>query len=194
MLGVRRFQRFMSKGLILSCMVSLAMLGGGYWLGARRTIQTAPSTANEGIKTESSSSATPPLPAARYSYHNNSAVVAAGGKLSLTEIEDKIRELNANLAGFGDREFMKMLDSVDRADFPQLLAFIDKHTPRNLRPGLRQMLVSRWAETDLPGALTYVQSIPHKLEREAALGALVQGWAGNDAGSQSCAVYVGCCC
>ena len=90
----------------------------------------------------------------------------ANGKLSLAAIKEKLRGSNPFTGQFGDREFTRLLDAVDVTDLPQLLTFIDKNTSLNVRQGLRQQLVSRWAETDLQGALNYVQSISNKMERE----------------------------
>src|SRR6185369_101463 len=170
----------MKKGFLLSGVLSLAMLGGGYWLGKRHATQTAPTTANENVLTESSPIQTPALPPVKNSRDDKSAKATVGGKLSLGEIEARIRGLNVNMGRFPDRELMKLLDSVEDADFPQLMAFIDKNVARNERQGLSYQLISHWAETDLPRALAYVQSIPNKRDREAAVQAFVSGWSGKD--------------
>ena len=100
--------------------------------------------------------------------------------MSLAEIEEKIRTMGPSFGRYGDRAFMRMLDSVDVADMPQLLAFIDKNAPQNVRQGLRYTLISRWAELDSSAALAYAQSIPNRQERDSAIGAFVSGWAGKD--------------
>ena len=69
---------------------------------------------------------------------------------------------------------------MDVAEIPELLAYIDKEVPRNIRQTLRQILISRWAETDLQGALAYIQTISNKQEHDQALTAFVAGWAGKD--------------
>ncbi len=127
----------MKNGFLLSCVLALAMLGGGFWLDKKSASKHDPALVTGNTMISSSRTETPALPPVKKSTGNNATAAATTDKLSLAEIEARIRTLNVNPGRFGDREIMKLLDSVDIAAFPKLLAFIDKNTPRNERQSLR---------------------------------------------------------
>src|ERR1035437_11092380 len=107
----------MKKGFLLSCVLSLAMLGGGYWLGKRNATQAASPTAGGNVATESSQTKTPALPPEKKSPGDNSAAAATSRKTSLAEIEAKLRGMNVNMGRYGgQQDIVKILASVDRSE------------------------------------------------------------------------------
>src|SRR5438105_3315599 len=101
----------MNKGILLSCVLALATLGGGYWLGKHHAAAPMPNAAADASLPE-----TPALPPVKNSPVNNPPAPTVG-KLSLAEIEAKIHALNGSLgrSGFGYRELTKLMDSADVA-------------------------------------------------------------------------------
>ena len=133
----------------------------------------------------------PTLPAIkRKTRAAESAVVEksqAGGKskATLAEIEAKIREMSKIGMGYGNMrrfgEWQKFMDSIDPADMPATLAFLDRVGSKNVQMGLRGMLLNKWAETDLNAAMAYANSVAGTQSRNMAIMSVVQGWAEKDA-------------
>src|SRR5262245_26666597 len=172
----------MTKGLVLSCLLALATFAGGFFLGKRNTAtQTVPTTtADENASNDSPREKIPPLPRIKSSPAANPSITESG-KPSLEDIEAQLRTMNVNWGWCGQGELNKMLDAIDVADIPKLLAFVEKNLPQNSRQSLRYMLISRWAEIDPQGALAYAQSIPNRQERDSAISAFAASWASKDA-------------
>ena len=81
---------------------------------------------------------------------------------------------------YNDPDWRKMMDNLDPADIPQLLAFVDAKVPKFMRQGLRFNLLPRWAQSDPQGAMAYAQTIPNLQERQNAIGMVATGWAQKD--------------
>src|ERR1043165_3102162 len=144
----------MKNGFFLTCVLVIAAAGGGYWLGRHRAQPSTEQISTDTTTTKSlgTSPSLPPVRSKRTPPTTEKAPQA--GKLSLAEIEAKILEFKKkgpmNNYGFqGQKELFKMLSDVDTADIPQLLAFIEKNLPTQMRWGLRYQLLASWAESDV---------------------------------------------
>src|SRR5258706_176340 len=99
--GGVKSQTPMRNGFLLSCVLALAMLGGGYWMGKHSASKHATAPATESGKTGSAATGTPALPQAKKSPVEKPPPVTTG-KISLSEIEARIRTLGFHMGRFRD--------------------------------------------------------------------------------------------
>lgn len=162
-------------GLIAGCLLVLAGFAGGYcfnkYLASRRTSYGADSPPPEHQQGQPGPSDTQPP---------GKASLEASGD-SLSEIEEQILRLSGgDWRRGGDRKLRRALDSVELRDMPRALLLIDKALEQHTRSSLRQLLLSRWAETDPRAAMASAQAVRNRAERESAISAVLGGWADKD--------------
>ena len=143
-----------TKFFILFLLIVSLAFGGGY-LVARHNAAPGNVAPAPIASASANSQSHPNLPAIR---QKKSATDAAprpkvSSKPSLEEIEAKIREMGVGGMNYGNRrrytDWQKFVDSIDPADMPQALAFLETTSSKNVRDSLRGALLGKWAETDL---------------------------------------------
>ena len=170
-----------TRSVIVLLLFDLSMMGAGYLVGWHRAALAGASAENSHRISGKNAGENSPLPSAIKPLAASQPVSASAtpGKTSLAEMEAKMLKLNLHDM-YGDPEWRKMLDNLDPADIPQLLAFVDAKVPKSLRQGLRFNLLSRWAQNDSQAALAYAQALPNSQERQNAIGMVASGWAQKD--------------
>ena len=171
-----------TRSVIVFVLFALAMLSAGYLVGWHNGAAGGSLTSSRhqvpGKMANGNSSSLPPIKTSLSSQPQDSQSGAAG-KTSLADIEAKMLKLNyRNL--YNDPDWRKMMDNLDPADIPQLLAFVDAKVPKFMRQGLRFNLLPRWAQSDPQGGDDLCSSLPNFQERENAIGMVATGWAQKD--------------
>ena len=171
-----------TRSAIVFVLFALAMLSAGYLLGWHQRAEVGSSAAN--LRPDSAqmasgkSSSLPPVKSSLpgQSGASPSAVV---GKMSLADVEARMLKLKYG-DWYRDQDWRKILDNLDPAGIPQLLAFVDAKVPKRLQEGLRSNLLPRWAQSDPQAAMVYAQALPNLQERQNAIGMVASGWAQKD--------------
>ena len=157
----------MKIGLAPSLILAVCTAAGGYWFGQRHPATQTPVTAADGTRSPasagSSSGQTPPATA------TDASETDTPGRRSLAEVQERLLALKGDgafeLSRREQREVDRILADLDGSDMPELLEFIQKQLPKNLRGRLLIQLLSHWAETDVRGAMAYAKALPSSEDR-----------------------------
>src|SRR6185369_12655411 len=95
---------------------------------------------------------------------------------------DLVAQLQTLRAGpdFPSKEWLKIVERIDPAQIPALLAAVEKNPSKVVREQIRMLLLPRWGEADPVGALAYATNQPNKSTREQATMAVLRGWSEKD--------------
>ncbi|MEO7299678.1 MAG: hypothetical protein ABI042_14010, partial [Verrucomicrobiota bacterium] len=177
-----------TKVFVSFLVITSLAFGGGYWVAQKKAAPSPVVEQTPALTKGASPKAPNDLPVLRQKKRADGKAVAPAvkdNKLTVDEIEARIREMNVSGWNYGGRkrfmDLQKMLESVDPADMSRLLAFVEKTGSRNMKDSMRAMLLGKWAETDLHGAMAYANALPTKQARENAIMQVVQSWAEKDA-------------
>jgi hypothetical protein len=156
--------------LLLACAVAM-----GYLLGRHSVTQSRPSA----WQRETSSLA-----------HSNTVSngsekesPAATGKLSLMEIEERIRGLKISEYRWGTgapRAWLDLFQQISADDMPEVLNFVSKNCAANIQRVLQKSLFSQWADIDPRGALNFANHLSNKEDRRTAMSIIISDWSAND--------------
>ncbi|MCX6894126.1 MAG: hypothetical protein NTZ16_01170, partial [Verrucomicrobia bacterium] len=172
----------MRNGLIFSLVLMFAVAGGGYWLGQHRAHTAVTTAATAGAQPVTGKSAL--AGSVKNSGRKVSASASANDaahKPTLDEVKVKIRALNS-YASYrrGQREWARMVDTMNLADIPGALAMFDGKSGNNAQWSMRSSLLARWGEEDPQAALAWANSQPAGNKRDSAVASAVRGWANKD--------------
>ena len=177
----------MKIGLAPSVILAVCTAAGGYWFGQRhpatQTPATASVTAADGSRSPASagstSGQTPPATA------TDASETDTPGRRTLAEVQERLLALKGDgifdLSGREHGEVKRILADLNVEDTVELLEFIEKQLPKNLRGRLRLEFLAHWAETDVRGAMAYAKALPLSERRDDSICWVVQTWAEDDA-------------
>ena len=177
----------MKKGFAPSVILAVCAAAGGYWFGQRhpanQTSATAPETTAAGTRSPasagSSSGQTSPATA------TDASETDTPGRRTLAEVQKRLLALKGDgifdLSGREHGEVKRILADLNVEDTVELLDFIEKQLPKNLRGRLRLEFLAHWAETDVRGAMAYAKALPLSERRDDSICWVVQTWAEDDA-------------
>ena len=177
----------MKKGFAPSVILAVCAAAGGYWFGQRhpatQTPATASVTAADGTRSPASagsSSGQTSLSTATEAFETDTP-----GRRSLAEVQERLLALKGDgalgLSRREQREVDRILADLNVSDTVELLEFIQKQLPKNLRGRLRSELLAHWAETDARGAMAYAKALPSSEDRDDLIASVAGVWAGQDA-------------
>jgi hypothetical protein len=165
----------MKNGIL--CLLLLGAMATGYVLGRHTGARTQPPPERPGI------SSSDPSSKKSDSVTSESEASASRGKLSLAEIEEKIRGLKVLDYRFGigaPRAWLDLFDQISAADMPEVLDFVGKNCARDLAKSVRLAVLTHWVDIDPRGAVAYAGHLSDARERESAVRIVMTVWAAND--------------
>src|SRR5437867_3206402 len=140
-----------------SVLMALAMLGTGYWLGRHNAVPPAKASGPRGGDARKPVPLPPVRTGRNFARTVDTLRAAPGARFSLAQIEARVQELAQGGTWRANKEWQKIVESIAPGDMPHLLAIVEKIPNKNTRDGVRYSLLSRWAEGDPPGAISYAQ-------------------------------------
>ena len=169
-----------TNSVLLVALLTLAGLGAGMIIGGRLSSPRNPVAASAPA---SGTGEVQQLPAVTPARPADSAIATAPPPPSAAPA-DVVAELQRAIrarSGRSRRALNDLVQKLNPADLPRLLALVEQWPSMNDRNQLRPLLLARWAEIDVTAAMASANTVTGTQNRQQAVGAVLRAWAEKDA-------------
>ncbi len=165
-----------SKNIIPVALLTVASFGFGIILGPRlhRAKMAVGSSTHTSLMATNPARSASVYAALDFSETNTSNATALGHFSTLSEIEKAVQDAARSGRSQRYKVLSDIVQSVDPAQIPQVISFIQK-LPANYRLQLRSMLLVRWGEIDPRAAMEYAGGVSRRPARVGGQRCLISG-------------------